>query len=257
MVGKIQAQANDVPVNQWQFAMSFGYGSIETPIANHQNLDIYILPNISYYGERFFIDNTTLGYALYEQGPWFVDVVGKLNEDGLYFKFDNVGALAAVGLDFGRGWSGFDIASVERDVSYLAGIAVNYETPLIQTSVRFYQDISSVHNGSELEVSAAKYVNIADWLLTGEVSITHKSHELLSYYYQLARNESVMMIGTYTPLHSGTNINAKFVADYRLTEQLSFSFSYRQTWLTDEITNSPIVDTDSIAMFFSGVTYTF
>ncbi|AOE50428.1 MipA/OmpV family protein [Kangiella sediminilitoris] len=99
----VEQVENDDPHNsktnsgEWNISLSLGYGQVESIISNVDDFDLYLLPNISYYGESFFLENTTMGYSLYEDEDFYLDIVGKLNEDGIYFNLDDFGVFSALG----------------------------------------------------------------------------------------------------------------------------------------------------------------
>ncbi|MDN3651832.1 MipA/OmpV family protein [Thalassotalea ponticola] len=257
-IGNVIANEDDqVAIKQWHFSLSAGYGVIETPIARNDDLEFYLYPRVSYYSDRFFIENTTLGYAVYEQGPVIIDVVGRLNEDGLYFKLDDVGVLSAVGFDAGRGEQFYGVDDVERDLSYLAGVAVNYDLDFVYATAGYYHDISAVHHGDEIDLSLSKVLTIDQLSVRLELQANRKSRDLIDYYYQILPEESVIFVGTYQPGKASINYQTSVSFDYQLSRRWSLTAFYRKTWLGDGISDSLIIDTDSVDLFFTGVTYRF
>ncbi len=82
-----------VPVNEFRLALALGYGRLDNPRVHAKPIETFLLPSWSYYSERFYLENFTLGYSLYESDNWLFDLQTKLNEDGFFFEFDGLNKL--------------------------------------------------------------------------------------------------------------------------------------------------------------------
>ena len=52
-----QPSAECVAVGGWNFSVALGAGVRTNPLVNGQGLPLVVVPQVSYYGERFFLDN--------------------------------------------------------------------------------------------------------------------------------------------------------------------------------------------------------
>ena len=80
-----------VKVGELNFSIALGYGLRSNPVIDSDDIPIYILPSLSYYGERFFINNRLIGYSLFENDTHLFNVVGTMSFDQVYFDRWNVG----------------------------------------------------------------------------------------------------------------------------------------------------------------------
>ncbi len=55
-----------VPVNEWRFNLALGIGLRENPLVGGEHTPLIVMPEVSWYGERFFINNLELGATLFE-----------------------------------------------------------------------------------------------------------------------------------------------------------------------------------------------
>ncbi len=243
---------------EWQFALSLGYGQVESIIGNVDDYDLYLLPSISYYGENFFLDNTTIGYTLYENSNLYIDLVGRLNDDGIFFKLDDFGVFTAIGIQPPLRDPRIQPEDIERDISYLAGLAVNYSIGDFDIRSGYYQDVTDVHNGYEVDLSISYGLMITDkWSLGVRGSAIHKSKKLLNYYYGTRPEEALLPAFSYQPNSSGTNYALSLDSEYKINSSWSWRLNYRKTFLAHEITDSEIISTNEQDTYFLGIKYRF
>ena len=249
-----KAEAEYITTQDWNFSLSFGYGELQNPIGNTDNVTLYALPNVQFYNERFFIDNTTVGYSLFENNHLYFDIIGQLNDDGLYFNFEDFGVLSAIGLDAARG---IDLPNIERDMSYLGGVGFGYLWQDTLISMTWLNDITNTHHGDELTVKVGRQHNFGETLIGLNLSATRKSHDLLSYYYQIEQSESVIFAGTYAPESAGVNYQIHFTIDQPIGRGWFLTGALKRTFLSNQISDSIIIERHHIDNYFAGVKYAF
>lgn len=81
-----QDETECVEVGRWDLSVAIGAGVRTNPIAGGDNLPIVIIPNLTYYGKRFYLENYTLGYSLVEQPVYSVNLVLTPSYDQIYFQ---------------------------------------------------------------------------------------------------------------------------------------------------------------------------
>ncbi|GAA4350102.1 MipA/OmpV family protein [Kangiella taiwanensis] len=246
-------------VGEWHISVSLGYGQVESIIGNVDDYDLYLLPRISYYGDNFFLENTTMGYSLYEDQDFYIDLVGRLNEDGIYVKLDDFGVFSALGIQPPlRNPRLPPPPNVERDISYLGGVAANYTIAGYALRAGYYHDITDVHYGYEVDFHVSKNFMLTDqWSLYLSTGANHKSKKLLNYYYGTTGLESVNPFFRYQPNSSGTNYLFSLNSEYAIDNNWSWQLLFKRTFLSDEITDSMIIDTQHTDTYFFGIKYTF
>ncbi|MCQ8879034.1 MipA/OmpV family protein [Pseudoalteromonas shioyasakiensis] len=243
-------------------SVSIGYGGIQNPVLNSDNFTTPILPNLTYYGERWFFDNFAVGYSLVEQSNFYVDISGRFNEDGFFFELDGIDKLFAAGVVSGglkdtpsRPEDG--LTPIERDLSYLAGLSTGYklsDSVLLEASLM--QDVTGVHDGHEGQLNIFKVFNVDDALFGLELGATYKNRELISYYYTLAAREALVRIPSYDN-KSALNYHFKLSYEYPLSERFSVDVNVKHTWLDSDLVNNPMISETGYFSGFAGITYHF
>ena len=86
--------------------------------------------------------------------------------------------------------------------------------------------------------------------------LSWRSENLNNYYYGVRAKEAT---ANRTVYKSGNSVNpyAGVVLDYQLAERWSIFSMFRNEWLGNEITDSPIVDQDSKISLILGLLYCF
>lgn len=74
-----------VPVGQWQFNLALGAGLRQNPLLHKSDTPLILLPEVSYYGERFFLKNLEFGFTLFESTRHQLHLLGTPSIDQMYF----------------------------------------------------------------------------------------------------------------------------------------------------------------------------
>ena len=250
-------------VGQWNFSLLAGYAVIENPLKNREDIDTHILPTWSYYGDRFYIDNTSIGYSLVEKEQFILDVVGYLNEDGAYFNLDNAT------------WSFLDVSNfvphrdklrpnrtpivyeqIERNFSYMTGLSMVWPNDWVQAKLTYGQDISAGHHGSEVSIDLFNYYQFDKFQLSWLIGAVYKSRSLVEYYYQYRPEEIGGFDSPYQFEHA-INSHAQIALSYQLTQSFDLVLSIKQVWLDKGIMVSKLVEQDHYVKGLVGVNYKF
>jgi len=74
-----------VAVRHWSFSVALGAGVRTNPLVNGENIPLVIIPHVSYYGERFFLDDLDLGVTLVESAANSLSLIASPGYDRVYF----------------------------------------------------------------------------------------------------------------------------------------------------------------------------
>lgn len=252
-----------IAVGQWQWSVAAGYGYMENPRAKAKPVITYLLPSVQYYGERFYLDNFTLGYSLYEGQHWLLDVQSRLNEDGFFFQLDGLDHLLATDLFANRPIKGEhpglkqpDYSNINRHISYLGGFNISWVTDSSEISLGYFQDISGVHHGAETQLRLRQRYPL-QWGVAGiELGVTYKDNKLVRYYYQLTRSEMAnykvrQVVGNSVNSHVRLVLNAPLTKRWFLTGLVEYNL------LGSGIHRSFLIDKTNYWSVFAGVGYAF
>ncbi|WP_460804273.1 MipA/OmpV family protein [Microbulbifer agarilyticus] len=176
---------------EWKLSLAIGEGVIENPLKGRENGATNVLPSFSYYGERFFISNLTVGYTLLEEKNLYIDLVVRPNEDGIFFLLDDEQYTMASLSNFlgsvGMGEPGENIA---RRVSAVAGPSTTIVTAPVDISFSYFHDISRVHYGSETHLRFDKQYPVVGGAFAWGIGAVKKDVDLVNYYYHLRPEEA-------------------------------------------------------------------
>ncbi|AOE50429.1 MipA/OmpV family protein [Kangiella sediminilitoris] len=121
----------------------------------------------------------------------------------------------------------------------------------------YYQDITDVHNGYEVTLGLSKRFLLTDnWSLYLGANANHKSKKLLKYYYGITPEEGLLPAFTYQPNSSGNNYSFIVNSEYAFHDNWSWQLLIKRNLLSDEITDSLIVNTKHTDTYFFGIKYT-
>src|SRR5262245_60093746 len=83
---KCEAPSPDcVVVGDWSFTISLGAGGRTNPIDGNSDIPLVAIPQVSYYGKRFFLENLDLGFTLHETDANMFNLVATPGYDRVFF----------------------------------------------------------------------------------------------------------------------------------------------------------------------------
>ncbi|WP_216031158.1 MipA/OmpV family protein [Psychrosphaera sp. I2R16] len=252
-----------IVTNEFNFQISAGYGVVENPLAARNDLQVYVLPEFSYYGERFYLENFVMGYSLLETDNFIIDVFSYFNDDGYFFELDGLEKLTISSiLDFSvnRPLGGRDrfpmereFDEIDRDLSYMGGFVTSYRFQNWDAKFIVSTDISGVHDGQEASFKV-RHMKVWDKVTTAvSASVIYKTHDLIDYYYKLHPGE--FFLGENLSLGNAINKSAELYLSYPFNKHFSMKFLLRHSWLDSNLTTSPLVEKDNFTSTFVGFSY--
>ena len=69
----------------WELSASFGAGQRSNPVAGRSDIPLVVIPHISYYGKRFFLENLELGYTLHDGDTHTFNLIAAPGYDRVFF----------------------------------------------------------------------------------------------------------------------------------------------------------------------------
>ncbi len=266
-------------IGQWQFSLGIGAGVRTNPLIDSKNIPLILIPQVSYTGERFFIQNLDVGVFLFENSQHQLNVFITPSYDPIYFHnnhpsnyflnneglklqntsgFENGGSPAAGGNSKG---DSLDTTPVtwrklhKRNTAGLAGFEYNRSLAQIELQAQVVHDVTGVHGGDEVRLTLAKHWAKGKHRLGLAIGANWQSHKVINYYYGVNAQETDA--ASIYNANSGTSTLVRFDWNYRLSEHwdLRFLTSYRH--LPRAISASPIVNNNNVLTTFVGGVYHF
>ncbi|OBT08925.1 structural protein MipA [Shewanella sp. UCD-FRSSP16_17] len=267
-----QLDGDCVVVGEWDISVAVGYGNKTNPIANYDDIPLYVIPSIAYYGESWFFDNFNFGYTLTEQETFTINLATSYNDERAFFyrwdpsniflpqsaNTDPVSSLPNIG--------GFGVQSVEqpvvlnelesRNFTVYGGAELFWYGQFGVLKIAAAHDLLNVHNGQEVNISWNYSLAVSDWRFDLTLETEWKSAEVIDYYYGIRPSENAYWSEQYQP-SSGWNKAIELTTRYRISERWDLLLALRHALLADEIIDSPIINEDYSNSYFAGAAYRF
>jgi outer membrane protein len=254
------ASSECVAVGKWNFSVALGAGVRSNPLATGSNIPLVVIPQFSYYGKRFFINDLDLGFTLAENATNSFNLVASPGYDRVFFYRSDVQNIFVGGLPGNSALSAFVVRPTAstptpvqfppraRRFTYLAGPEWTFKLSGVSGQLDVLHDITDQNNGTEIRAALGIPLLESRGSLTADIGITWKSAAIVNYYYGAA--------GIY---EAGSALNPFLKLGYTLPLgrkwRLSAFAEYER--LGNAIANSPIVEERYVETVFVGAIYTF
>ena len=186
---------------------------------------------------RFYLRGPTLGAELY---------------DG-----DDLSVSAGISLDFAdthRGDSPQLADMSKLDDVWLGEVEVSYEADWGELGLSLAADVSGTHDGYLAGFSYGYPLELGGWQIEPEVGVEWHSAKVNRHYYGVGANDVRSDRPIYEP-DAGMNYELGVTVTYPFAERHALSLEVEAEWLSSEVSDSPIVERDSVASV--GVSYLF
>ncbi|MEJ6472826.1 MipA/OmpV family protein [Pseudoalteromonas piscicida] len=271
----VPCDANDsncTPVGKWQFGLALGAGVITNPLHDGENIPLVVVPYVSYYGDKVFLDNGTLGYTFYYTDKFDLSLIGTFNAEQAYFeKFhpNNI-FVQKMALDASNELPGGEFAAEQTAISIddiksrkwaldggiLAHWLVNDE---IKISASWLTDITNTYQGYNADIGVSyrfRFDQSPNAYALIKAGVKWKSRQLVDYYYGIDKADTLNRELWY---NAGSSFQpyVSFAYSYPISKSWTFKFNAKYQQLDDAMTDSPIVEDSYSATVFVGGKYEF
>ncbi|MEM9585508.1 MAG: MipA/OmpV family protein [Pseudomonadota bacterium] len=236
------AAAEDAEHSQAPYTLTFGaigFASTSPFASDRHELDTGLTPHFSFEMGRLSVDPTGAAYALFETR-----------------------GLTAQALLAPR-WVAADPADVtglsalKRDTAIEAGGRVTYASNGLKISAEYLGDISDTHSGHEINASVGTEFVIGERVFLGlEAAVSWNDSALGTYRYGVRQSEATAALAAFE-VDSNVTPSLGLQVGYQVTERATLLGGARVEFLPSEVTDSPIVQRDTILSTFLGVSYGF
>lgn len=251
-----QIDENNIETGQWYVAGAFGMGVATNPLNGGDDFPLLVIPDIAYYGQKFYFDNGQLGYTFIDKPQHALSVISELNPENRFFVFWHPTNIFNGGGAFSEPIVAdkVGIEDVKKPNWALdAGINYQYFAPWGGLSLSLKQDISGVYKGhwGEVEVNFQHQFDHA--LLRFALGAQVNSDKLNHYYYGIDYSDE---LGFEVNMPSSVQPYAKMQIELPLTKdkQWIINVSYRDF---SDLTVSPLFKENHTVNIFTGLKYAF
>jgi outer membrane protein len=260
--GKCTAASPDcVMVGEWDLSIAVGAGVRTNPIAGRGDIPIIVIPQLSYYGRRFFLDNLEPGFTLFEGESNTVNLIATPGYDRVFFSrndLQNVFVNGPLG-STGGGSSIVDDPAVDpgtevvtqyrghrRRTTYLAGPEWLFSFGRFAGQLSALREVTGRHDGYEIRGALSVPLIQTENSLVVNTGFTLKSADTVNYYYgvsELYRADEAL------------NPFVKVAYSRPLSERWTLNAFVHYEHLSNEITDSPIVSNHDVVTAFVGFNF--
>ncbi|MDZ7924480.1 MAG: MipA/OmpV family protein [Marinagarivorans sp.] len=265
-----------VAVGKWDISIGLGYGIRSNPVIGQKDIPYIVVPSVSYYGQRFFLNNYDFGYTLWDNEQHQLNaLIFTPGFEHIFFNEHNIRQYdvktSAVSPPAMPGDPNTDPSSPtvspsdkyhtsinlhKRRTAALSGFEYTFIGEHFDWQTQFLQDVSSTHKGQKVR-TALTYpwqFNRQQWLLS--TGLTWQSKKLIDYYYGIHANDTAL-----TEMHYTANASLAFHVGLEWEKYFSKHWSLRGVanyrWLGDSVKDSPIVEDDAVSTLFMAGVYHF
>jgi MipA family protein len=254
-VGDCDADSQDcVVVGKWNVSLALGAGLRSNPLVHGRDLPLVVVPQFSYYGRRFYIDNLDVGFTAVENATNSLSLIASPGYDRIFFyrsDLQNIFVnLAAAGTNPppANPPPPVPFPSRARRITFLAGPEWTFNFHDITGQFDVLREVTGQNHGEEVRGALKIPVIRSTGALSATIGLTWQSAAIVNYYYGAPRiYESgsalrpFLKLGYTRPLGRGWRLEG--IAQYE--------------HLANAIADSPIVAHNYVVTSFLGFVHAF
>jgi outer membrane protein len=270
--------------SSWQLGLAFGVGVKTNPLVDGDDIPLVILPDVAWYAEKAYFDNGELGYQWISQPKFAFETFLTLDRESAFFRFlhpanilsptegssvsspnlpesptspDFSGPTDSANEDRLNNQRKLSIDEVaNRKWAVNGGLRGHYFSTVGEWQLALLQDISNVHKGQLVALQYSRKWLWRDFQIRLRLGTDWKSAALIDYYYGVSKRDT-SLTEYYFNGKSGWQTYLSINVLKPINENWSWlaKMSYRR--LPNSLTDSPLIEKNSVRNVFLGVAYRF
>ena len=247
-----------VAVGRWNFSIALGAGIRTNPLVHGRDIPLIVVPQFSWYGKRFFIDNLDPGVTLFEGDVNTISLIASPGYDRVFFyrsDLQNIFIGGAAGSTYAVQPPPRETPQIKqplpqspRKVTYLAGPEWTFKYADLTGQLDYLHEITGRNHGDEIRAAVGMPLGYLEGAWSANLGVTWKSAAIVNYYYGSP--------GVYRP---GPALNpfARIGYSRPLSTKWKLDAFVHCERLGGAIADSPIVARRYVTTGFIGATYVF
>ena len=242
-----------IAVGDLEVSLSLGYGTRTNPVVGRDDIPLFVVPHVSYYGKRFFLESLEPGVTLYESDANTFNLIATPGFDRVFFSRHDlqnvVVPFAAVGPpSFAPRVEAEDQAFPvgQRHTTYLAGPEWLFRHRAFIGQVSALYEVTGRHQGYELRAAVSAPLVQQEQSLVINAGLTWKSAATVDYYYGV--KDLYRPDGALSPF-------VKLSYSLPLSARWTLTAFVHYEYLADSIVDSPIVSDREVVTAFAGFNF--
>jgi MipA family protein len=241
-----------VAVGDLSVSLSFGAGTRTNPVRGRGDIPLFVLPQVSYYGKRFFLESLEPGVTLYESDANTFNLIATPGYDRVFFSRNDLQNVVVS--SFAGNVSGnpppplvdqsFPVG--RRHTTYLAGPEWMFRYRDLIGQVDALYEVTGRHQGYELRAAVSTPLIQSKQSLVISGGWTWKSAATVDYYYGVNN--------LYKP-DAAFNPFIKLSYALPVSERWTLTAFVHYEYLDDAIADSPIVSDHEVITAFAGFNF--
>lgn len=237
-------------VGKWEISASFGVGQRSNPVAGKSDIPLVVIPHISYYGKRFFLENLELGYTLHDGETHTFNLIAAPGYDRAFFYRNDLQNIFVAGVTNSAGMfastDGKEFPVARRHTTYLLGPEWTFDYGRLTGQLNALREVTGEHDGYEVRAAIALPLMQSKGSLVASTGLTWKSSAVVRYYYGVDE--------LYEP---GSAFSPFFKLRYArpLSDRWSVNAFAHYEHLPGSIANSPVISENHVTTVFAGVVF--
>jgi len=233
--------------------VSVGYGTRTNPVAGRDDIPLFVIPQVSYYGKRFFLESLEPGVTLYESDAHTFNVIASPGFDRVFFSRKDLQNVIVPFAAVAPGFQG--VTSEAQDVefpvgrrrtTYLAGPEWMFRHDKLIGQVSALYEVTGRHDGYEVRAAVSAPLVQRKQSLVVNTGVTWKSAATVNYYYGVP--------GFYEP-DGALSPFIKLNYALPLSDRWTFTAFVHYEYLDGSIADSPIVSDREVVTAFAGLNF--
>jgi outer membrane protein len=182
------ASPDCVVVGKWNFSLALGAGVRTNPLVHGQDLPLLVVPQFSYYGKRFYIDNLDVGFTALESARNTLSLIASPGYDRIFFyRSDLQNIFINIGGASGTHPPPVPFPTRSRPITYLAGPEWTYTDHGIIGQLDLLREITGHNHGDEVRTAIQFPVLRPKDAFSATIGLTWQSAAIVNYYYGAPR----------------------------------------------------------------------
>ena len=242
--------ADCIAVGDLEVTVSVGYGTRTNPVVGRDDIPLFVVPHISYYGKRFFLESLEPGVTLYESDANTFNLIATPGFDRVFFSrhdLQNVVVPFSIAPpSFARVVAEQSFPVGQRHTTYLAGPEwlLRHREFIGQLSALY--EFTGRHKGYELRAAVSAPLIQSKQSLVINAGLTWKSSATVDYYYGV--KDLYRPDGALSPF-------VKLSYSLPLSPRWTLIAFAHYEYLADSIVDSPIVSDREVVTAFAGFNF--
>lgn len=256
-----------IEASSWQLGLAFGLGQSSTPLHGAKALPLWLMPDVSYYGNSVFFDNGVLGASATLDPQWTLSLVSRLNPEKGYFYRWHLSSINVIDQSFqsmptvsqeprNQQQAKVSVDEVSRrPTAWDGGLQLNGDFDRWSLRLNAWTDISGQHHGHQLGAVASWFWQNAYGHWRWSTALHWKSEQLMDRYYGIGAEEAVHLPRYQAKASWQPEIEIAW--SFPIRSGWSLMAFYRYRWLDNAMIRSPLVKQRDMHSWFIGWSYRF